>query len=71
MVTSLFFPIDTGSSIPATGIAGFIFAIQNYYDGGTNADYSLAVLFFAILMELKYRANSRIYSRLMDSPTVS
>lgn len=31
---------------------GFIFAIQNYYNGGINVDYSLAVLFFAILMGL-------------------
>ncbi len=31
---------------------GFVFAIQNYYNGGINANYSLAVLFFAILMGL-------------------
>lgn len=31
---------------------GFVFAIRNYYNGGINADYSLAVLFFAILMGL-------------------
>ena len=29
---------------------GFVFTIQNYYNGGINADYSLAVLFFTILM---------------------
>ena len=29
---------------------GFVFVIQNYYNGGINGDYSLAVLFFAILM---------------------
>lgn len=37
---------------------GFIFAIQNYYNGGINADYSLAVRFFAILMGL----NGVLYS---------
>ncbi|MCP3670267.1 MAG: hypothetical protein GY814_07515 [Gammaproteobacteria bacterium] len=29
---------------------GFVFAIQYYYNGGINTDFSLAVLFFVILM---------------------
>ncbi|MCK4502455.1 MAG: hypothetical protein KAU22_05425 [Desulfuromonadales bacterium] len=37
---------------------GFIFVIQNYYNGGINGDYSLAILFFAILMGL----NGILYS---------